>query len=90
MGTLHFRVQRGARQRTCFVRGPHRWQDRARARSSQVWVGPCLRGGGHRIDVRSSRRALSYVHLVRGLTETTPLFVQLCGDGVDTEKCNFP
>ena len=85
MGTMHFRVQRGPRQRNRPVRGPHRWRNCAPVRPALFRVGPCFRGGGRRIDVRS----FPPFFLMRGLTETTPLFVQLCGDGGDTEKCNF-
>lgn len=52
MGPLHLRVQYGPGHRTCLVRGSHRRKDRARARTAQVRVGPCLRGRGHWADVR--------------------------------------
>lgn len=83
MGPLHLRVQYRPGHRTCLVRGSHRRKDRARTWTAQVRVGPCLRGRGHRVDVR----LFICVHAPDGYQNT---IFQLRGDGVDTEKRVIP
>ena len=81
MGPLHLRVQCGPGHRTCLVRGSHRREDRARTRAAQVRVGPCLRGQGHRVDVR-----LVHSCSCAATDGDQNTIFQLRRDGVDTEK----
>ena len=90
MGPLHLRVQYGPGHRTCLVRGSHRRKDRARARTAQVRVGPCLRGRGHWADVRLFIRVHAPFSVCAATDRDQNTIFQLRGDGVDTEKRVIP